>query len=176
MYVSVMNDTIRPKLRSLVLFAGEHIYTDITPQSTPAYISACDKSAIKLLKNSFTNMSLILVSNFLYGSFPMYAFFIKHEIQLALPVFVPFTDLDSLFGLILNLFNQLFISVTGIVGNYAIEIGTCMIKNSMWGATVAISFAIDNVSRSIKEHNHKSSRYCDFEFRNILIQLQDYDR
>lgn len=176
MYIVVMNDTTRHKLRSVVLFSGDHIYTDITPQSDPAYINACNESAIKLLRNVFTNMSLIIFSNTLYGCFPMYAFFIKHEIQLALPVFLPFTDIDSVFGLVLNLFNQLLISVSGIVGNYAIEIGTCMIKNSMWAATVAISYAIDNISKSLKQRNPKSSKHCDFEFRNILVQLQDYDR
>lgn len=176
MYIVVMTKTTRDKLRSLVLFGGEQIYTDIKSDSDPVYIRACDESAIKLLRTLVATLSLILLANFCYGCFPLYAFVINNEIQLALPVLLPFTDIESTFGLILNLLNQLFISVLGILGNYAIEIGTSMVKNSMWGSNVAISYAIDKMSNSIIKNRSKPLKYVDYEFRNILIQLQDFDR
>lgn len=72
----------------------------------------------------------------------------------------------------------------GAGGNIGIEIMTCMLKNTIWACVVAIGHSIDEVSEIIHkvdstsdlEFGRRSRQRVKLQFRNILIQAQDYDR
>lgn len=104
----------------------------------------------------------------------MHSIVFKYELTLPIPIFVPFTDISTIHGIVINILNQAYLSLIGFAGSSGIEVFTCMVKNTVWASAVAICFSIDEISESIKQT--KPSRAIDKEFRNILIQLQDYDR
>lgn len=172
MHILIIQSESRKSIQGLVFFAGKYIYTEITENSDPKYIHISNQSAINLLKDTLVTIGLILGSSCLFGIYPMYTFIYKHEIELPVPILLPFTDLETTCGIFLNLLNQLFISGLGIAGNVGIEICISMFKKTFSAYTAAIGYSIDHLGDSIE--NSKLS--IDYEFRNILVQVQDFDR
>lgn len=162
--------------QSLAFFGGEKIYTDYNQNSDPNYIRICDQSAIKLLKDTAITLGIIVGSMNVYLGFPIYSFWFNHELQLPIPVLLPFTDDESSLGLLFNFINQLFVCLVGLSGNIGIEIITCILKNNVWAATEAIGYSIDEFSGAIESSEFKLIRMIDLKFRNILVQVQDFDR
>lgn len=162
--------------QSLAFFAGDKIYTRRDQNENPNYIQVCDQSAIKLLKSTSTTLGIVLFSMIILLIFPSYAFITKHDIQLPIPVILPFTDLESKNGITLNMANQVFIVLIGATGNIGIEIITCILKNNVWASTVAICYSIDEISEIIEYPDGHTKRSVDLKFRNILVQVQDLDR
>lgn len=169
-----MIPTTTKTFQSLIFFAIEKIYTDINHDSNCNYIRLCDESAIKLLKSTTKTIGIICVSMSLYIFFPIYMFITSNDIQLPIPVLLPFTDIKSIKGMIMNILNQLFIGLIGIAGNVGIEIITCILKNTVWASTVVICHSIDEFSNITVNFESKESINC--HFRNILIQVQDLHR
>lgn len=161
-------------MQSLIYFGGETIYTDVTPESNPKYIKLCDQGAIRLLKDVSKTLGIISICVGLFSIFPMYTLVCKHELQLPIPIFVPFTDISTLHGIVINISNQVSIALLGLSGNYGIEIGTCILKNSVWAIAMAICHSIDELKDLLAKP--KQLREIDMEFRNLLIQIMDYDR
>lgn len=172
-YAKVILPSQRKMLVSLAFFGGRKIYTDYGSNYSSDYIRVCNDSAIKLLKDTITTLCLLVTCNCLYMIFPMYSMLFKNEIQLPLPIFLPFTEFKGTIDIILNVSVQLYISLYGIIGNFGIEIMTCLIKNTIWATVVAICYSIDMMVQSIEAK--KSDYVIDQEFRAILIQMQDYD-
>lgn len=175
-YAMVFNSSQRKALQALVYFAGENIYPDFDSESDREYIRICDQCALKLLSNTLRIVGLIQISTGILTSFSMLAFIMNNEIQLSLPVLFPFTNLESLNGLIINIFNQIFIGFMGITGNIGIEIPTCIIKNAVLVIRATICYSIDELSEKIEQSEGYSKACIDIHFRNILIQAQDLDR
>lgn len=159
--------------QSLIFFAAEKVYTDIHPESNRNYIRVCDESAIKLMKSTSKTIGIICASISLYIIFPIFMFIVRNDIQFPIPVLLPFTDLESIEGMSINILNQLFIGVIGVAGNIGIEIITHS-KNNVWASTVAICYSVDELSNAMQKIGSKQTINC--HFRNMLIQVQDLDR
>lgn len=166
----------RKLIQSLIFFAGDRIYTDIQPDSETNYIRVCDQSAIKLLKDASSTLAIISSAVILYSCFPMYAFIKHNEIQLFMPMFFPFTDMESTTGITINILNQIFANTLVLGGNFGIEVATSMTKNSIWSCVIAIGHSVFQLTESIKKTKSQSTRIIDYTFRNILIQVEDFDR
>lgn len=176
MYVVTMIPRLTKMLQSVAFFAGDKIYTEVDLDSDPNYIRICDQCAMKLLKNTATMVGLIIVSCAIYSCFPVYAFIFHNEIQLFCPVLLPFTDLESVNGIILNFINQMFINLIGISASIGIEIATCIVKNNVSAIVVAIGYETSQLSKYIESNVNESSKSIHVQFRNMLIQIQDFDR
>lgn len=163
----------RKLIQSLIFFAGDQIYTDIQPDSELNYIRVCDQSAIKLLKDASTTMAIIISAVVLYSCFPLYAFIKHNEIPLFMPMFFPFTDMESTTGITINILNQIFVNTLVLAGNFGIEVATSMTKNSIWSCAIAIGHSVVQLTESVE--NTRSKRIIDYNFRNILVQVQDFD-
>lgn len=124
---------IRSRLKryqNLYFFASKHIYTDIKGDSDQKYIQVCNQSAIKLLLiNTIKMISILIVSMIMHAMFPLFAYFKYNDIQWPIPVILPFTDLDSTHGIVINFLNQTFIGNFNIIGNIGIEIS--ILNNSV---------------------------------------------
>lgn len=166
----------REKLQSILFFVSDNIYTDIDEKSDPVYISICDQSAIKLLKSTAKILGLFYTSLFTYTIFPAFITIENHEMQLILPVLVPFTDLNSINGLTINVLNQLITIFTGTVGNFGTEVIICMFKNTIWAMAVTICYSIDKLITSFDESEPFSNRIVTFHFQNVILQVQDINR
>lgn len=107
----------KKEYQSLAFFAGDRIYTHIKDDSNPSYIHVCNQSAIKLLKSTSTILGIVVSSMIILLVFPIYALVFKNDIQLPIPVVLPFTDLETKNGITLNIANQVFIVLIGATGN-----------------------------------------------------------
>lgn len=120
-YFLILSPSKRQIFQSLAFFAGENIYTNIGMNSNPRYIRVCDQSAVKLLKSTLAMLGIIFTFSTISVIFPLYAYVVKNDIQLPVPILLPFTDLESRLGIILNLLNQVFIAWIGVAGNKCVE-------------------------------------------------------
>lgn len=121
-YVLVMIPSKKKAYQSLAFFAGDRIYTHVVVDSNPDYIRVCNQSAIKLFKSTLSILGIVVSSMIILLIFPMYAFVFKNDIQLPIPVVLPFTDLRTKNGIILNLANQVFMVLIGATGNIGIKL------------------------------------------------------
>lgn len=103
--------------QSLAFFAGDRIYTHVDEGSSPDYIRVCNQSATKLFESTATMLGIVATSMIILCIFPVYAFVFKNDIQLPIPVVLPFTDLETKNGITMNMANQLFIILIGATGN-----------------------------------------------------------
>lgn len=175
-YASVFDSSQRKETQSLVYFAGEKIYPDFTGECSRRYMEICDQSALKLLSDTLKTVGMIFASNSILLIFLILAFIHNNEIELPIPVIFPFTDLESVNGLVINLLNQSFMAFMVVAGNIGIAIPTCMLNNSVWIVTVTICHAIDELTEILNGLASDSKTGIDYCFRNILIQVQDLDR
>lgn len=176
-YAMVLNSSMRKQLNSLIYFTGEKIYPDFNQEANERYMRVCEKRALELLSSSMKFVGLINLGTSLFVVFPMIAFVFSNEIQLPVPMLFPFTDLESLNGLVINMLNQLWFGFVGLAGNVFIEVSACLLKNSIWMTAAAICHSIDEISEKIKKTVSNTEMYCiEYSFRNILIQVQDLDR
>lgn len=176
LYVMIMVPQSRKEFRSHIYFVGERVYTDIDENSNASYIKALDQSAIKLFTSTAKTVAIVVVSMIIYLTFPIIVYIQSNELHLPIPILVPFTDLETKNGLIINLWNQSSIAVMIIVGNIGIEMITCMLKNSVWATTVAIGHTIDEISAFFEEPEPPSESVFDRYIRNLSIQVRDLDR
>lgn len=93
-----------------------------------------------------------------------------------MPILLPFTNLKSMHGIILNILNQMFIVLVGTTGNIGIEIITCLLKDTIKMSTIVICQSIDELSEFIEKSKSDDENYIDYQYRNILIQVQDLNR
>lgn len=166
----------RKAYQSLAFFAGDKIYTHVTKESNASYIHAINESAIKLFKSTSKTIGIVASSLIILFFFPLYVYVSKRDIQLPIPVVFPFTDLESINGITINVVNQVIISIIGSAGNIGIEVITCILKNNVWACTVAICHSIAELSDALEQTEEDMTRYINTKFRNILIQVQDLDR
>lgn len=103
--------------QSLAFFAGDRIYTHVVTDSDPDYIRVCNQSAIKLFKSTLSILGIVVNSMIILLIFPMYAFVFKNDIQLPIPVVLPFTNHKTKNGITLNVVNQVFMVLIGATGN-----------------------------------------------------------
>lgn len=170
----VLDPTHRQELRSLVFFSGDKIYINLNTKCSRRYRRICEESALNLLSNTIKIIGILCFANLINGIFITITFITNNEIQLPIPVFFPFTDLESAEGLIINLISQFCIIFMGVVGNIGIEITTCIIRNTIWMMAATMCYAIEEITLKIKEP--MESKNIDYRFRNILLQEQDLDR
>lgn len=163
--------------RSLAFFSGDKIYTDINKHSNIGYIRVCDESALKLLKSTTVTLVIIVVSMNIYVGFPTTTSIFTDELQLPIPVFLPFTDYTTNYGLILNLINNVYVGGVGLLGNLGVEIITNLLKNTVWVCTTVVGQSIHEISILLENTKRKqTTRHIEHRFRNILVQVQDLDR
>lgn len=172
----VMITSKRKVWQSLAFFSGDKIYTNVNRKSNPKYINVCNKSAVKLLTSTIVTLIIVIGSMNIYVGFPVIASMFTDDLQLPIPVYFPFTDYKTKTGLFVNLLNNLFVASVGLAGNIGVEIITSMLKNTIWACTVAISHSIDEISASVEQPEPKSKEIIIHQFRNVLLQVQDYGR
>lgn len=169
---------VPPKRRifqSLIFFAEHKIYTDITEQSNLEYINATNRSAIKLLKNT-TNTSLILaICLSIYVLIPIYELVIEHHFQAPTPVLLPFTDPESIFGVLINTLNQTFVAWLIATGNFGVEIVNCILTNAVWATSLAICHSMNQLSSRIVSSKLSLGRSIEISLQNIITEVKDYN-
>lgn len=75
-------------------------------------------------------------------------------------------------GYYINLANQGFIAIVGIIGNFGIEIAFSLISNNLWAASDVIKYNLDELQ--IGEGCGESATVRGAKLRNIFVQIQDW--
>lgn len=181
----------RKEFRSFAYFVGEKVYPEFDDGCSASYLQVIDESAIKLGTNTMKIVAIIVISMAIYLTFPVVTYIRSKELHLPIPILVPFTDLETKNGIIINLSNQSSIAIMLIVGNIGIEMITCMMKNSVWAITVAICHTMKEITEMAekRESNPDSTTdsnpglssgstdlEIDYYMRNFSIQVSDLNR
>lgn len=174
-YFIWMRAPTRKLFQSLVLFAGNVIYKDIDQNSDPDFNRVCNESAVKCLKSVVVTFFLLVIPTMIYGIFPISATMFNGDFQLPIPNLLPFTDYKTTHGRILNILNNIYVMTLGMPANISAEIYMCMIKNTICAFTVVISCSIEKISVLLETPAPKNRQIIG-KFRNILVQVQDFDR
>lgn len=134
----------RAQLQTALFFIANHLYIN-NDETNVDYNQMCERSAIKLLKSTAKTVGILMSSVVISATFPIILTVSRHQIQLVVPVLVPFTDLNTWHGLCINLFNQLITIFFGICAGLGIEIIICMLKNSFWTMSAAVCNSLDEL-------------------------------
>lgn len=106
---------------------------------------------------------------------PMIRFIQTGEFVTFLAVKLPFIDDDLVWGLHLNVAVQTTITLFGTVGGLTIEMASCIVNNTIMLCSDIISFECDELSENISAAKMSSSQKFG-HLRNIMVQIQDFDR
>lgn len=174
-YSLVLNAVKRTRHHAFGTFGAEKIFKEENPKSV-LFKHVVNECAIKLLVSTLKTVAIIFGSSGAFSCYPAYSFMFKNEIVLPIPVLVPFTTLDTNYGLAINLGNQATICSVGVVGNVIIEMISCTSKNTVFTCASVICFSFDELVRLLNEdERHATMEYKSY-FRNTLVQIQDFDR
>lgn len=132
-----------------------------------------DERADELLKNAMFICLVLSIGSLTYSIYPLYLFVMKGEHLNLIPIILPFTDPETNRGYYINLANQVIIAATGIIGNYAIEIGFTVMTNNLWAASDVIKYDLNEIVLGIKRGETKEVRSA--KLRNVFVQIQDVD-
>lgn len=107
--------------------------------------------------------------------YPIYLYLLKNEKPLVVPVIVPLTSLDTTVGYHFNLFMQLYLSGSALLGVIGIEIITMMIVNNIYAGVSLIECEFEKLDALIATDKESKLNVYNI-FRNILMQIQDLDK
>lgn len=172
-YVIVLVTSDRQALQSLIFFAGDKMYQDNLPGN---YSRIYDNSAIKLLKSVIIVTLVTLFSTIFSYIIPIHLYVSTGDAQLPFPILFPFSNTESPTGLIINLLSQMIVCLYGIPVNVGIDVAQMIIRNTILTSSLITCHSIDEFSLAHERLTSISDHSIDFLFRNILIQVQDYDR
>lgn len=162
----------RFKLNSLVNFSGKFIYID--DNASTKYNKICEKSVMNLLKNVVIVVTLVIFAHLLALVGPIHAYIFNDIRVTPTATHLPFLEKDSNTGFMLNLAQQSVIAFYSMSANITVEIMTCLIANTI--STIPKLIRL-NLKELADEAQKKYSRLSiHIRLRNVLIQVQDYDR
>lgn len=170
-----MMSSTRNRTRAMLYFNAK-IFTEIDEKSDPEYYRILDQSAIKLSKNTLSIVGFLVLFVMIYLGFPLYDTIADGKLHLVIPILFPFTNLESIYGIVVNILSQMVINVVSILGVFALEIGTCITKHAMISYVNTIGYEIDRLTNYINANEDRSSRIIDDKLRNISYDVQEFNR
>lgn len=172
LYFECINSN-RYRFRKIFLFATETIYKDKKVETK--FDRLCDNYGMKSINTVFCFVALIVLSTGQAMIGPLIRFFQTGELTTFLAVKLPFIDDDLVWGLHFNIAVQITITLFGTIGGLTIEMASCIVNNTIMLCSEVISFECDELSENIRKVKTSSNRNF-AHLRNIMVQIQDFDR
>lgn len=119
--------------------------------------------------------SLVAISLLLTFAYPMFLIIFFGQKQILVPVILPFVDLDTSEGYYLNIAHQVLFGIFGPCAILGIELTTCVNKNATMVAVDVIRSELEELENNLRKSSQFNAQRAQ-EFRNILIQVQDFHR
>lgn len=157
--------------RSLIFFASKYIFKDCNDERLREVL---DKSAMKQLIVVFTISALMFIGYLMFLALPYILFFVYGQHNLLLSSVLPYLELDTNWGYMLNMLNMSMISCLVVFLNIGADSTFSMIVNNMWAGVDVVKFAMHEMDTSFQRTGNRKEQAA--QFRNILIQIQDLDR
>lgn len=170
MYIKGIGSS-RFKYRSLILFTGRKIYANHSP--TDDYEQVAGQNAMKLLRMTVVILFVVIVSFSLVLIGPIYAFVVHGEYNSIGGGIVPFTDLETLDGFILNVIFQTGMGLLGFVASVAIEISNCVIINAITVMSDLACCSMQQFSAGLVAGTFTVQNKA--QLRDIFVRLQDLE-
>lgn len=161
----------RFEYRSLILFTGRKIYVNRSPQDE--YARIIDQNASKLIKITFVSVLVVTVSFSLIIIGPAYAFIFHGEYNSPIGGVLPFTDLETTNGFIINLIFQSAFGLTAFAASVAIEISNCLIINTCTAMSDLACSSMRKLSSNLIPNTFTAQNRA--ELRDIFVRLQDLE-
>lgn len=162
----------RRKLHAIINFGGKYIYQDINDGTK--FNAVCDKSAKDLLRQVLIVVPLVIISYAQISIGAFYAYFVHGILTTPMGTLLPFTNDDSRLCFIINTCHQIFIAVFATLGSAGIEICACMINNVVTLTPKLILLNVEELENDLISDGWTLKTKS--KLRNILIQIQDFDR
>lgn len=127
----------------------------------------------KLTQNITIVLSMTLISYGLMGIVTLYMIAIKRQRVTFVGTEIPFTNIQSDIGFVMNLIEQLFLALISLIFFMSVEIGTCLVQNSLGLIPEIIRLDIQKLNKDLRRNGmnmHAKSRLID-----IFIKIQDYN-
>lgn len=153
------------------MFSGRNIYGNRSPSDE--YEKIIDRNALKLLKVVIVDLSVVLLSFSFILIGPAYAFTFHGAYNLISRGVVPFTDLDTFNGFIINLIVQGAAGLVALAGTIAIEIVNCLIINACTVMTDLACCSMQKFSAGLVAGTFSEQNKA--ELRDIFVRLQDLE-
>lgn len=171
MFVKAMSSE-QLKFKALAKYAGDSIYKMHNVSKAFDHLLSVN---IKKLLNEIQSIILIMFFSYaIIASGPVYIYFAKGEKFTIFQTKLPFFEENSNIEFYVNASIQGCIAVAAIFGNVALEIVSCLINNTIELTSEAIELNVQTLRWKLKDGND-----LDVEmkraFRNIVIQIQDYN-
>lgn len=161
------------KFKALAKFAGDSIYQEHNVST--AFDHLLSVHIKKLLKEIRSIILIMFFSYAIIASGPVYIYFAKGEKFTIFQTKLPFFEENSDTEFYINASLQGIIALVAVFGNVALEIVSCLINNTIELISGAIELNIQILRRELKEGNNNFDLESKRIFRNILIQIQDYN-
>lgn len=162
----------RFKFHSLLNFAGDYIYEE--KRNASKFSVVCEEGAHKMWKSYAVLTCIIVTSMSLVSLGPMLIFFRDGSWITPLGTQFPFADKSDI-AFYLDLAIQMTIALIGILTTVSIEMSQVIVNNAVEMSGDVIEFNTDMLSEQmcpIGAMNLESRA----NFRNIILQIQDFDR
>lgn len=162
----------RFRLWSLLTFAGRFIYQ---PYLDSTDFGQLCESGVKKLGISFLILTLIICFSMSVVTMGPVLVLIKTGVWITpLGVQFPYAD-ESTVAFILDLIVQLIVGLIGVPITVAIEMASVIINNAVEMSSDVIEMNVDKLTSMLHQKDTDSLKLIQ-TFRNIIIQIQDYDR
>lgn len=172
MYVKCLSPD-RFRLRTLFRFSGDFIYKDIK-DSTP-FTQLCEDS-IKQMRRSYIILAIVIfITVQAVSAGPILAYLRDGVKVTPFGTKTPFFEEDSDVGFTVDMVYQSCLMPFGIVSTICIELCQCMTYNTIELCSGIIALNTQLLTESL-EKQKKLTVQTYAHFRNMLMQIQDYDQ
>lgn len=156
-------------MNNIISFGGKYFFKDA--KQTLTYRLLCEKMISKLTQNIVIVLCVLLISYGLMGIVTLYMIVIKRQRITFVGTEIPFTNIRSDIGFVINLIEQLFLALISIIFYMSVEIGSCLVQNVFEMFPEIIRLDIQNLNEDLERNGmdlHAKSRLID-----IFMKIQD---
>lgn len=136
--------------------------------------AVCNRSAEQLLKSVFIIIPLITISYSQISLGAFYAYFVHGRLTTPIGALLPLTSDDSQISFIINSCHQSVMAIFALFGSIGIEVVACLINNAVTLIPEIILLNMNELGRAVATQGW--SIKTKVQLRNILVQIQDFDR
>lgn len=154
-------------------FSGHFIYA-ISGSSGWRHV-VCTRMVNQLIFDCIRISVLVAISLLLTFAYPLFLIVFFGQKHVLVPVILPFVDPYTDQGFYINLIHQINFGIFGSFAILGIEMTTCVNKNATMVAADYIQSNLEELENNLKNDSEFTIQRAQ-EFRNIIVQVQDFHR
>lgn len=128
-----------------------------------------------LIEWFFISPTLILIGGLAIVAGNVHIFLTKRVLTTPLQLEMPFLQKESISSLYINLVGQIVYCCSGLYGLASVELCQSIVNNTIKMFVAVISTNVEDFSTQLM-NKRKMDLELKARLRNILVQIQDYDR